>query len=178
MLISIDVGFANCGWIVIHDGDVKDYGVIKTEKTQKKGTRVSDDHAFRSMVLAKGLEGIIQEYNIGGIIGELPSGGAQSARAMAFMMSGISVVATVACLFDLPVEWCTPNDVKKALAGDRKASKDKMMELASRRLGFEMVNKRFTKMDHAFSKGEFEHIADAFGAYLALKNDNLVKMFG
>jgi len=180
MLLSLDVGFANMGWVLFQGGEIIDCGVIRTEKSQKKGTRVADDHAYRSTVLAINLERIIMKNAVEGIIGELPSGGAQSAKAMAFMSSATSIVAVVGTLKKLPMEWTTPNEVKKALAGVKNASKEIMMEKAKREFGFYIDGNvyRNPNVDKKFPKGEFEHIADACGVYLALQNDNLVKMFG
>ena len=166
------------GWVVFSDGGVFSCGVLRTEKTQRKGARVADDHAHRSIVLTSGLNKIIEDYEIKGIIGELPSGGAQSAKAMGFMMSAISVAAAVGALWNIPMEWTTPNEVKKALAGVRNASKETMMEKAAKAFDFRRDGKSFWFGDEKFPKGEFEHIADAIGAYMALSNDNLVKMFG
>lgn len=178
MLLVLDIGFANMGWLVFHKKEIIDCGVVTTEKTQKKGTRVADDHAFRSIVLAKGLYDIIESNGIEGIIGELPSGGAQSAKAMGFMMSAISVVAAVGTLWNLPMEWATPTEVKKALVGHRSASKEQMMAKAGEKFGFRFEGGHWHFKDKKFIKGQFEHIADATGVYIALKNDNLVKMFG
>lgn len=182
MLGSFDVGFANMGWVIFDKKKPITCGVIETEKATKKSTRVADDHSHRSIVLAKGIDDLIYEYKLEGIIGELPSGGAQNARAMGFMMSAISIISSVGTLCELPMEWCTPTDVKKATTGKRNASKEEMMSTISERFGFR-VKEKGKRVDYItpfgiFNKGTFEHIADAFGVYLALQNDNLVKMFG
>jgi len=178
MLLSLDVGFANMGWVVFEKGEIFACNTLQTEKSQRRGTRVANDHAYRSIVLATGLNKIIDDYNIQGIIGELPSGGAQNARAMGFMMSAISIAASVGALWNIPMEWTDPNSVKKALAGVKNASKETMMEKAVKEFHFRYDGKAFWFGDEKFPKGMFEHIADACGVYLALKNDNLVKMFG
>jgi len=178
MLLSLDVGFANMGWAVFDSREVFACGVLKTEKAQRKGTRVADDHAYRSIVLATGLNKLIEDYHVMGIIGELPSGGAQNARAMGFMMSSISVAATVGALWNIPMEWTTPNEVKKALSGVKNASKEMMMDKAGEKFGFIKDGKSFWFGGEKFPKGMFEHIADACGVYLALQNDNLVKLYG
>jgi len=178
MLLSLDVGFAAMGWVLFDQGEIYDCGVIRTEKTQKKNTRVADDHAHRSAVLAEQLRRIIQTNKVKGIIGELPSGGALSAKAMAFMASATSIVAAVGALMVCPMEWTTPGEVKKVLAGHRSASKEIMMAKAAEMFGFKEEGKKFFMDGESFNKGDFEHIADAIGVYVALKNDNLVKMFG
>lgn len=182
MLGSFDVGFANMGWVIFDKKKPVACGVIKTEKSSKKSTRTADDHSHRSIVLAKGIDDLIYQYKLQGIIGELPSGGAQNARAMGFMMSAISIISSVGALCDLPMEWATPTDVKKAVAGKRSASKEEMMNTIAKKFNFE-INQKGKRVDYitpfgTFNKGTFEHIADSFGVYLALQNDNLVKMFG
>ena len=182
MLISFDVGFANMGWSIFDKKKPIACGVIKTEKSSKKSTRTADDHSHRSIVLANGIDDLIHEYGIEGIIGELPSGGAQNARAMGFMMSAISIVSSVGALCNLPMEWATPTDVKKAVSGRRAVTKIEIMVTIAKKFNFKTEQKGnridFITPFGKFNKGTFEHIADSFGVYLALENDNLVKMFG
>jgi Holliday junction resolvasome RuvABC endonuclease subunit len=168
-LLSLDVGFSHCGWVVFKDGEPQDCGVIKTEKSNRKSTRTSDDNAFRAAQVARQLKEIIEGYGIKGVIGELPSGGAQSANAMRHMALATGIVASVASVLELPVEWVSPGDLKKAVTGYRSASKDEVMKV---------VRKRFNGFIWPKAKTRYEHIADAAGAYLALQDGNLVKLFG
>lgn len=169
MLLSLDVGFRNMGWVVFHGGKIFACGVIETEKARNKQTRVADDNAWRSAELAKGLQEIIQTYNVRGVIGELPSGGAQNAIAMSQMSMATAVASAVCALLDIPCEWVSPGDLKKALVGKRSASKEEIMI---------RVRGLYPEADFPMTKGKFEHVADAVGAYHALKNGNLVRLFG
>jgi Holliday junction resolvasome RuvABC endonuclease subunit len=172
MLLSLDVGFANMGWAVFEDGVVQGCGTIITQKSKKKTTRAADDYAARASRLARELSEIISEYNVKGIVGELPSGGAQNAKAMAQMNMATAVVSAVATLQSLPTEWTTPNEVKLAVTGYRSATKKEIKDT---------IRKKFKdKGGYLFPKAEgvFEHIADAVGAYLASQDGNLVRMFG
>jgi len=180
MLLSLDAGFAKTGWSLWEKGILLKVGILITTKTQRKSTRVADDHAARSIVLATGLQAIIVNNSVDGIIAELPSGGAQSAKAMAFMNSAISIVATVGALNELPMEWCTPGDVKKAVGGKLTTSKDEIMDWACKGWGFFRDKRKgfFHEMFGPWPKTQFEDIADSIAVYKALSNDNLVKIYG
>ena len=192
-LLSLDVGFANLGWVLWDQGKLKDMGVIVTKKATKKSTRTADDYSFRSTQLARQLSEIIESGSVQAIVGELPSGGAQSAKAMAQMAMATAIVSSVASILNLPVEWCTPNDVKLAVYGQRSATKKQMMDTVIEKIGGERCSKKikskksktgynlqFTYVVNGYKFGAtmFEHIADAIGAYWALRDGNLVKLFG
>lgn len=168
MLLALDVGFRATGWVVFNKGKIVETGCILTEKAKAKTVRMSNDNADRAARIALELQSICSEYKVKGIIGELPSGGAQSAKAMQQMALATGVVAATASILNLPVEWTDPNSVKLAVCGIRSASKDEIMEA---------IRKKF---DYPFAKQKnlFEHIADAIGVYLALKTGNLVKLYG
>jgi len=170
-LLSLDVGFKNLGYVVLEKGTVIACGTIISEKSQKKTTRTSDDYYARSCKIAGDLKGVIEEYDIKGILGELPTGGAQSMKAAVMMCMATSIVASVATLLKIPCEWTTPNEVKLAVCGYRSATKDEIMET---------IKGKFPESAHLFPKAKtyFEHIADAIGAYMALKEGNLVRMYG
>lgn len=167
-LLSLDVGMRGCGWVVFDASDPLACGTIVTEKDKRKTVRQSDDNAHRAAVLATGIRTICRNYQVAGIIGELPSGGALSAKAMKHMALATGVVAATAAVLDIPVEWTDPNSVKLALCGYRSASKDEMMNAAKAKFGDLAM---FPKQ-----KGNFEHIADALGVFLAMQSSNLVRM--
>lgn len=177
MLLSLDVGFANTGWVIFDKGQPIKWGCIKTEKTKRKMTRVSDDNAARAQYIASELKKIIissftpNNVNYGnyGVIAELPTSGSQNARAANQMGIALGIAACLASLLEVPVEWATPTEVKKATTGKKNASKDEMMDT---------IRKAFPNCDFPKTKTHFEHIADACGVYLASRNGNLVKMFG
>lgn len=171
-LLALDVGFKSTGYAVIEKGAVVVCGTIITEKSTKKTTRTADDYYARSSRLAMELECIIDKYEVKGIVGELPTGGAQSAKAAVMMGMATAVVAAVASLKNVPCEWCTPTEVKLAVSGCRSASKDEMMDNV-RGIFAGKGDDKFPK-----AKAYFEHIADALGAYMALKGGNLVRIYG
>jgi len=177
-LLSLDVGFKNLGWALWEKGQLQDMGCIVTDKSARKTTRTADDYAFRAAQIARNLNGLIKDYSVQAIVAELPSGGAQSAKAMVMMGMATAVVSSVASVLNLPAEWCTPNEVKLAVSGKRSATKDEIMDLVAEKMGFEKTNGGRVIKYNGIQKGLFEHIADAIGAYWALSDANLVKIFG
>lgn len=194
-ILAIDVGFSNMGFAVVNPKRTAvDCGVFVTEKSAKKTTRVADDYATRSGQLAKQIAGIIHSNEICGIVAELPSGGAQNAKAIAQMNMATAILSSVASLLNVPCEWTTPSEVKRAMTGNKTASKNEIMESAIRQWGGKIVNKQTKcKKSVNFPDGErtnssyffcnkfrpaceFEHIADALGAYMALSDSVLIRM--
>ena len=86
---------------------------------------------------------------------------------------------------NIPMEWATPNDVKIALSGKRNATKEEQMENCVQLLQGTILHEGKSeyyyipncKGAERLRKNMFEHIADSYGAYLALRNGILVKMF-
>jgi Holliday junction resolvasome RuvABC endonuclease subunit len=182
MVLSLDVGFKSTGWTVWKQGEPYDCGVIITEKSQKKSTRTADDHSARAAKMAGDILSICTKYDVQAVVGELPSGGAQSYKAGVMMGMATAVVSSVFEILEIPCEWTTPNEVKIAMTGYRSATKDEMMEAALEKFGGTIRpsgrSRKYEFCGKEFPAGMFEHIADSIGAYLALQSGNLIKMFG
>ncbi len=186
MLISLDMGFKNTGWSVFDNGIIIDVGIIVTAKSTKKGIRVSDDYFNRASVLTAGLQELLR-FAPEGIIAELPSGGSQNARASSQMGIATGVIASFCTITHLPFEGATPQEVKLASTGMKKATKEEVMDAIVKKFNWTKEIKQYKKGvgvtfklfdDRTYNKGQFEHIADSVGAYLALQQNNLVKMYG
>lgn len=168
MILSLDIAFANTGWVVLEQGHPVSFGTIRTEKDKRKSTRVSDDRAARAAFTASELDRLIREYQPKGLIGELP-GGSQSAAAATLLGYASGVVVAVATCHKLPCEWISEGDSKKAAIGKRTGTKEEMMEWA---------RKTWPAIEFPTTKAHFEHVADALAAYNGLRNGMLVRMFG
>ena len=194
MLLSCDLAFGNIGYTVWKEGLPVHCGLISSEKCKDKKLRVSDFQADQCAEMACKLADIIYFRNVDGVIGEMPSG-SQSARAAKANGMILAIISTVAAFTRRPVEWCTPDAVKKATCGKKNASKaeimDRVIELygggkdsktvnvnKGKRAGKSSEYINYTFLGETWPKGKFEHIADSIGAYMALKNGNLVRMFG
>lgn len=180
MILSLDVAWRNTGYIVFDKGEPVAAGVIRTEAPKKKSSvRVSDYNSMLAADIARTLKGLIQKYGVKGVVGELPTGGALSAKSMQQMGMAVAVVSAALELLGVPAEWVTPNDVKLAATGLRSASKEDMMAAASSEFGFKCDGKKFTIPGCGkFTKGDFEHIADAAFVFKAADGGNIRKIFG
>lgn len=192
MILAVDPGYSSYGCAIFDKHQkVTKIGIIKTEASKKKLTRVSDDNAYRISLLAFKLDNVIKRHKIKGVVGELPLAGGQSARAVAHMAMASAISVTVFALNGLPVEWYTPMEVKLAVTGTKNATKEAMMQTICGEYGWSISYKQiFTKkgklkrtdkvyypLNQKMGKSTFEHIADAIGAFEAAKLGNIVKMF-
>jgi len=168
---------------------------MHTEKSKKKLLRVADDDVQRVTVLATGLSKVIHRYNIKGVLAELPPSSSQNANAAKGLAMCIALTVALLTELKIPVEWATPNEVKQAMTGKKNASKEEMMAAACKRYGWEIKTKEirskpsgsvniikridsvYMPLGRPMGKNDFEHIADSLGAYEALKNSNVAKMF-
>lgn len=194
MIISLDIGFSNTGWSIFDKGGLLAVGIIQTKKTEKRMIRVSDDNIRRCVEIANELDILKQKYKLQGLLGELPSG-SQNARAANQFGLIIGTVGVAAHFLGLPAEWCSQQEVKKAVSGNRFATKDEIMQAIceltgtkktekvisinkGKRSGKNTIKKTYHLLGKKFPESKFEHIADSIGVYMAMKTGNLVKMFG
>ena len=193
-ILSLDVSFSNFGWSIFRDGVPFSSGVITTDALKNKKIRVACQDYDRSQQALEELVTIAKNFKAQGFVGELPTG-SQSAGAAKCNGMAIGVVAAAAHVLNLPAEWATPDMVKVAVCRNKKASKEEIMDAIIERFGGKKTvkvipvskgkraGKVSRRIDYLFCgrvipAGEFEHIADSCGAYLALSNFNLVRMFG
>lgn len=179
ILIGIDAGFVSTGISVFEVGKggckFLEAKCIKTEKSSKKrGLRVADDDSERIRVIVAGIDEIYSKYASSNdifIAVEIPTGGAQGARANRTMGIITGAIVAFITLRNVPVEYITPNEVKLAVTGRRNASKEEIMNKI--RLMLDNHKENLPK-----SKAEFEHIADSVGVVLHVrKNSQMYKMF-
>lgn len=168
MILALDIAFKNLGWSVLHQGKIIDFGTIRTEKSKKKNTLVSDDKATRGTSMAEELNAIIHKHKPAGIVGELPSG-SQNASAANLLGWAAGIVIGVATCHKLPCEWISQGDSKKAALGVRSATKEATMEWATQ---------EFPDTEFPSAKCNFEHVADSLAAYHGLKSGVLIRTFG
>lgn len=168
-LFCLDAGFVHTGMSLfkVNDGKFKlvNCKTSQTKKTEKKKqVRVADDDSERIKLIVKDIQEFIEPYKQYEIMAaiELPTGGAQGARANRTMGMITGALVVYLELMEWPTEYVTPNDVKIIIAGSRKASKDTIMNT---------VREKLHQYQHLFpkTKNEFEHIADSIGVALYIK---------
>jgi len=199
MLLCLDVAFSHLGWSVFERGIPLDGGVIEAQVDGKKKRLVSDERADRCASMVNQILDIIDKNNIRGtpirgVIGELPSG-SQNAAAANQLGIASGMVVTLCLLKDLPAEWVSQNDVKRAVTGKLSATKEEIMNKVAvwykwpmeekvieigkgKRAGQTSTQVTYCAFGKRFPKGLFEHVADSIGVYWSSRHRNLVRMCG
>jgi len=179
-VLALDPSFRNTGYAVIERDGPKERvvttGVIKTEARDKKTrVRAADQRLEQIQIMVKALKDIIGDWQPALLVAELPSSGGKSANAVASMAIAQAVCGAVVAYEGLPAEWVTPMENKKCYTGKRNASKEDMMSACVRT--HPALKKEYTHTKGQYKgqlRGEFEHVADALGAYEAAKQNSPV----
>lgn len=191
-ILGIDAGFATMGAVIVElsdvgDGDPASRQILfaetcRTEPTpRKRGVRVADDDAERCQELARFLIDTIRSHQPAGAVVELPSGGAQGARANRAMGMATGVVVAVLEMTELPAEWVTPGDVKVAATGRRDGSKVAVQAAVREAFDWGRGDKGDKRRDDETRshwpkhKWAQEHVADAAAAVLAAEGGTLMR---
>ena len=178
-VIGIDAGFVATGvsvFSVVKNGALTFHSCrtfVSEKSEKKKQIRVADDDSDRITKTILNLDEFLSEIGVDDnqmyCVIELPTGGAQGARANRTMGIITGAIVTYVTLKKLPVEYVSPNDVKIAVTGKKTASKDEIMD---------KIRKVLVKYELPKTKSEFEHIADSVGAILHVrKYSQLYKIF-
>lgn len=163
-ILLIDAGFRNMGWAIIDSGEIIAHGVIVTKPASKKSSqRVADADADACDLLFRELANQVRNYSPKAMVVEMPSAGAQGARANRGMGMATAVVACLAAAFSLPHEYVTPQMVKDVAKAAKGAVTKDMVAAA--------VYERWPLLS-----GLSEHETDAIAAYLAAENSSLVRL--
>jgi len=168
VILSNDPSMTAWGWVVITGrGIILDQGCIKTEPSGKKSRiRKSDDRTRRISELNQILLRLIKEYHIDFILSELPHG---SQNAQAAIMIGIvtGILQTISDVLEIPIEWYSEADSKKAVLNRKAASKQQMKEAISK-----LYKVKWTGIGY-----KDESIADSLAVhYVATKQSSILKM--
>lgn len=172
-VVGVDPALRNFG-IVLADLDmetlefkVTDMRLVKSEgadKKTRKAVRKNSDDLNRAKLLREGFTEACKDAAMAFV--EVPVG-SQSARAMASY--GICIGVLAAC--PIPMIQLTPTEVKIALANEKTATKEEMIEAAVKAHPYAKWLTRKVKGELQLL-ADNEHLADAVGAIAAgLKTD-------
>jgi len=169
-ILTNDPSFTAWGWaIVTPAGKVLVRGCIKTAPEHKKTRiRVSDDRSRRAGEITRILLVLIRKWNVGLILSESPHG---SQNAQAAVMIGIvtGITTAIAECLQIPIEYYSEQDSKKAVLGKKAATKEDMIEAID----------RLYEMDWANVKYFDEAVADAMAVFhVAKQQSQMIKMMG
>ena len=179
-ILALDVGFVATGAAVfVQNGPTAwvpmEMLCVKPQdpgKEKKRGIYKAHLDAERVALMVRGLEQVMARHEIRHLVAELPSGGAQGARANRCMGASTAMIVTLAEARRLSAEWFTPEQTRTAALGQPtkgKADKIKPLVIAA------MANRFPGFKPERYLKGHQEHIADALATFEAARNGNLVR---
>lgn len=167
-VLTNDPSFTAWGWAIVDEADlVIDSGCIKTApESKKKRIRKSDDRINRAEWIIDALYNLIDEYKVELILTELPHG-SQNAQAAIMIGMVAGIITTIAKSRDIPIEYYSEADSKKAVLGKRAATKEDMIEAIDK-----LYDVDWTKIKYID-----EAVADALAIhYVAKHQSQLLKM--
>jgi Holliday junction resolvasome RuvABC endonuclease subunit len=175
VVLGIDTGFAACGYsrveLSLDSEDVQSAGVVRTAKSShKQDYKAADDNIRRGREIAQTLiplgEGVVA------LCVESPS---LPRNASTSFKLGICY-GILCCLTEflaVPVVMVSPQELKKGVCGDPKASKADIAaaidQRFSRDFGAELIQR-------GIPKGAHEHAYDAIGAVISSFDTEIVRM--
>lgn len=167
-ILTNDPSMTAWGWVVLDKkGNVIDCGCVKTEPEHKKRRiRVSDDRVWRINELSQSIVEVIKKYNVDFILGEAPHG-SQNAQAATMIGMVIAILQTLSFTLNIPIEWYSEQDAKKALLGKKSATKQQIKSAISK-----LYDVKWSGI-----KYKDEAIADALAVYnVARKQSTVLKI--
>lgn len=134
-ILALDPGFASLGYAVVElrpiaegpavvRGHTVELGVIRTKAAGKKRrVRAADDNVERCRELSVALGALLTAHRPIAIVAESMSFPRSSSVAAKVAMAW-GVIVDRATVLGLPIVQATPQEIKRAVAGDRSASKE------------------------------------------------------
>ena len=128
MILGIDPGLANLGWAVMDEEELVTYGCIETKAGEKSEDRL--DFIFSKV------EELMDKYKVSEVVMESLYF-AKNAKSAIKVAEVMGVVKLCAKKNGIKVYEYTPLQIKTALTGYGRASKDQVEEMVSRLLNLE-----------------------------------------
>lgn len=132
VVLGVDPGLTRCGYGVIDSKSVLDFGMFQSDKAADPTTRVGAIALELESLVSKhkpqliALERVFAQSNLRSVMGVAQISGALMA---------------IAHRHGIPVEFFTPSEVKAAVAGNGRASKDQVAQMVARILRLKEIPK-------------------------------------
>ena len=155
--MACDPSLSAWGWVVLQGNMVIATGCIKTDsESKKRRIRVGDDDVRRVGEIISQLVRVIEKHNVSFIVTELPHG-SQNSRGAIMIGVVIGIMQSFNVLQNIPVEWYSEADAKKALLGRISSTKKQIIDAID-----ELYNVPWTGVQF-----RDEAVADALAVYYA-----------
>ena len=168
-VLTNDPSLTAWGWAVLDQhGEILEVGCIKTAPEHKKRRiRVGDDNIRRISEINLTLKHVIERYNISYMLSELPHG-SQNANAAKMIGMVAAICQTISDWKDIPIEWYSEGDAKKAVLGRVSCTKREMIDAIEKLYGVEWTGIKYRD----------EAGADALAIhYAAMQQSNVLKFW-
>ena len=132
LVLGVDPGLTRCGFAVINNERAIDFGMFQSNQ--------KDDPTKRVGEIAQGLESLVERHGPDLIALERVFAQANLRSVMGVaQISG--ALMSIAHRHSIPVEFFTPSEVKAAVAGHGRASKDQVAQMVTRILKLKEIPK-------------------------------------
>jgi len=180
-VMSLDAGLCNTGVVITQFEPLADRWFLPTTphcvSTQKESERrriyATDDKVRRVQFIYRALRSEVLHWQPSLLVAELPLSGGKSASAHASMAIAIAICSCLSVEFALPLRNYNWDDVKLAATGARNAGKIEVQRAIARRYPETAASFVNPKKKSGY-RDDFEHIADALGAWLCAQQSDVV----
>lgn len=176
-ILAVDIGFGSTGMAVVAitpggQPELYTYTCLHTKPEHKRrGIYVAHDDVRRAMDITRGIRDYYMLNGCAGLAVELPSGGAQGAKANRAMGIATGLVAALAEVSLWPVEWITPGESRKAAIGRETAPKGQDVK----ELVINAMAAKYGATLAALKVMDKEHVADALATFEAAQARQMVR---
>ena len=152
-ILGIDPSLTSSGWVFVDNGEIKDFGVIKTYTNDEK----------RFLMIYNEFEKIIKKYKPDEIRCETPYIGtnAQTGLNLAYVRGALLVLCE---RLDVPMVSLAPQQIKKALTGSGRAGKE---DVAAALVEMYKNDKKFKEIGPFSDKANKNKTSDIYDALAA-----------
>lgn len=127
-IMACDPSLTAFGIVVLRNNLVIDHGVVATKpEAKKRKIREGDDMVRRTRELLQALVRVINKHNVTYIVTELPHG-SQNSRGAIMIGIVMGIMESMNTLRNIPVEYYSEADAKKAVVGRISATKKQIIE--------------------------------------------------
>jgi Holliday junction resolvasome RuvABC endonuclease subunit len=161
-ILSNDPSLAGWGWAVTDGDEVLEIGCIKTV-SEHELLKISKPMArtLRVSEIAVQLLEVIRRHNVSLIISELPHGSQNASAAISIGIT-IGILQTLSDSLNIPIQYLSEGDSKKALLGKRHAEKSETLDAI----------KKLYNVTWSGTKFRDEAVADALSIHNYFKHQN------
>lgn len=176
-VLALDIGFGAAGMAVLErtrDGRWQTFATacVHTKPEHKKrNIYVAHDDVRRAQEVTRSIARIYSDNGCSGMVVELPSAGAQGAKANRAMGIATGLIAAFAEVSRCPVEWITPSESRKAAIGSECAPKGENIK----HLVMAAMEQKYPEIAQ-LKIVDKEHIADALATFEAARGRQLMNL--